>query len=79
MRLLARYIWNNVQAFDRQLNALFGGTDKEYMSSRVYRYKDTNKVAYVAYRVLNWIEKDHCEQAYADAQEGFNPNDAVWK
>lgn len=79
MKLLARYLWNNVQAFDRQLNALFGGTDKEYMSSRVYRYKDVNVIARWTYRVLNWIEKDHCEKAYADAQVGFDPKDAVWK
>ena len=79
MKLLARYLWNNVQAFDRQLNALFGGTDKEYMSSRVYRYKDVNRVARLVYHVLNWIEQDHCEKAYADAQVGFDPEDAVWK
>ena len=76
---MMNYIWNLLQAFDRLVNALFGGTDKEYMSSRVYRYKDVNKVAYAVYKILNWIEKDHCEQAYADAQVGFNPNDAVWK
>jgi len=79
MKIFARYLWNNLQAADRCLNALFGGTDKEYMSSRVYRYKDVNRVARAVYIFLNWVEKDHCEKAYADAQAGFDPEDAVWK
>lgn len=76
---MKQYFSNLWQAADRLINALLGGTDKEFMSSRVYRYKDVNKVAYMAYRVLNWIEKDHCEKAYADCQVGMDPNDDVWK
>lgn len=77
--MIFRYIWNILQALDRLGNALLGGTDKEYISSRVYRYRNTNRVAGVCYKVLNWIEQDHCEKAYADAQVGFDPNDAVLK
>lgn len=76
---MKRYIWNIVQALDRLLNAIFGGTDKEYMSSRVYRYKDVNRLAFCVYTLLNKIEPNHCEQAFQDAQIGFDPNDAVWK
>lgn len=76
---MEHYLWNILQALDRLANTVFGGTDKEYISSRVYRYKDTNKVAFAVYRVLNSIEADHCEKAYADAQVGFDPEDAVLK
>ena len=75
------YLWNIVQAADRLLNAVFGGTDKEYMSSRVYRYKDTNTAARFVYTVLNWIEINHCEKAYADCQTGadFSGSDEILK
>lgn len=77
--MIFRYIWNVLQALDRLGNALLGGTDKEYISSRIYRYRDKNVAAKVAYHVLNTLEKDHCEKAYADALVGFDPNDAVFK
>lgn len=75
------YLWNILQALDRLINAIFGGSDKEYMSSRVYRYKDINKVAKFCYVVLNKIDKDHCEKAFASDKVGFDPNasDEVWK
>ena len=68
-----------MQAFDRLLNTLLGGTDKEYLSSRIYRYRGKSIVAAMLYVVLNTIDKNHCETAYADAQVGFDPEDAVWK
>jgi hypothetical protein len=74
-----RYLWNILQALDRLVNTFFGGSDREYMSSRVYRYKDINKVAKLVYTILNWIEKDHCEKSYASDQKGFDVNDATWK
>jgi hypothetical protein len=77
--VIGRYFWNLLQALDRLVNTVFGGTDKEYISSRVFRYKDDNKVAWAAYKMLNAIDKDHCEKAFMDAQVGFDPNDAVWK
>jgi hypothetical protein len=77
--MVGKYFWNIVQAVDRMLNAIAGGTDKEYLSSRVYRYKDGNRIAGWVYVLLNWLEPNHCEQAYADAQIGFDPNDAVLK
>lgn len=68
-----------MQALDRLANAILGGTDKEYISSRVYRYRDKNRIAGLAYAILNAIDEDHCESAYIDAQIGFDPDDAVWK
>jgi hypothetical protein len=79
MKIIGLYVWNIVQAFDRLVNAILGGTDKEYISSRVYRYKDVNALAMATYRLLNWLEPNHCENAYIDAQIGFDPNDAVIK
>ena len=74
-----RYVWNIVQALNRLLNAVLGGTDKEYMSSRICRYRDRHWLAGLMYRLLNSIETDHCEKALADCQQGFDPDDAVWK
>jgi hypothetical protein len=76
---MKRYLWNIVQAFNRLFNAILAGTDKEYMSSRAFRYKDTNKVAGFAYKCLNSLEENHCEKAYEDCQKGFDPEDAAWK
>ena len=76
---MKRYVWNIVQALNRLINTLFGGTDKEYMSSRIYRHKADNLVAGWCYQILNWIETDHCEKAYADCQIGMDINDEVWK
>ena len=76
---MRHYIWNVVQALNRLINSLWGGTDKEYMSSRILRYKDKNSVAKIMYFVLNKIETNHCEKAYLDCQKGFDPDDAVWK
>lgn len=77
--MIGKYIWNNLQALDRMANAFFGGTDKEYISSRVYRYKDSNKIALFVYTVLNTLQDQHCEKAYADALIGYDPEDAVLK
>lgn len=78
---LKLYFSNNWQALDRCINALLGGSDKEYMSSRVYRYKDKIKFALLVYRFLNWIEKDHCEKAFQTCQVGadFSGADEVLK
>lgn len=76
---MKKYLWNILQALDRLLNAIFGGTDKEYMSSRVYRYKDKNSFAKLIYTILNTIEYLHCEKAYYDSQIGADFNDDVLK
>lgn len=73
------YCWNLLQALDRLLNALLAGTDKEYLSSRIYRYRLGNRFIWAAYMFLNWLDEDHCEKAYQDAQIGFDPKDAIWK
>ena len=77
--ILFKWFWNIIQACDRLLNAILGGTDKEYLSSRIYRNKDKTAIAMIAYKVLNMIDNNHCEAAYIDAQIGFDPDDAVWK
>ena len=74
-----RYLWNIVQAFDRLLNAIFGGTDKEFLSSRIYRFRSKSFVCAMMYLLLNAIDTNHCEKAFFDAKRGFDPNDAVWK
>ena len=76
---ILKYLWNNLQAIDRLLNTILGGTDKEYLSSRFYRYKDVTKTAMIFYRILNRLDKNHCEKSYEDAQKGFDPKDAVWR
>lgn len=76
---MKKYIWNLLQALDRLVNTIFAGTDKEYISSRVYRYKDDSQIAFLVYTFLNWIKANHCEEAYIDSQIGFDPNDDVWK
>jgi hypothetical protein len=74
-----RYCWNIVQALNRLVNTIFAGTDKEYMSSRIYRYRMDSRLAGFMYRLLNRLEPFHCERAFLDAQTGFDPKDAVWK
>ena len=75
---MKKYVWNIAQALDRLLNAILGGTDKEFLSSRIYRYREKNKIAATLYVVLNTIDESHCEEAYLDAQVGFDPEDAIW-
>ncbi len=77
MNKAGRYFWNIVQAVDRLLNAIMGGTDKEYLSSRIYRYREKTRVAALLYCALNKIDTNHCEKAFIDAQIGYDPNDAV--
>lgn len=63
-----RYILNLLIALDQGVNALFGGSPTETMSSRVYRYKDTNKVARLVYQLLDAIQKQHCEMSLKTAE-----------
>jgi hypothetical protein len=74
---IGKWIWNIVQACDRLLNAILFGTDKEYLSSRIYRFREKHWFVMFCYNVLNTIDNNHCEKAYADAQIGFDPYDAV--
>ena len=77
MSKFLKYIWNILQALDRLANTVLAGTDKEYLSSRIYRFRFKSIFIWWCYELLNAIEKDHCEKAFADCQIGMDVNDAV--
>lgn len=66
------YLRNVLVGIDQMLNAIFGGDPDETMSSRVCRYKDSNKAAYLVYRILNWIQPRHCEESLEPADHHNN-------
>jgi len=43
--MIKQYLINHLYALDRWLNVLFGGSSKEFISTRVLNYKDANNVA----------------------------------
>ena len=56
--------WRISVATDRQANAVFNGSDKETISSRAYRgMTQGNKGWCVLCKILNLLDKDHCEKA----------------
>jgi len=55
------YIKNILIGIDQFFNTLFGGSPDETISSRVFRYKDSNVVAKTTCEVLDWIDPNHCE------------------
>lgn len=61
--LLLLYCKNVLISIDQFFNTLFGGSPDETISSRVFRYKDSNMVAKITYKVLNWIQPNHCEDS----------------
>lgn len=61
--MIKQYFINIIWALDRLANTFFGGSSKEFISTRVYNYKDKNNIAYIVYRILNWIDPMHCENA----------------
>lgn len=60
---MKEYFWNNLWALDRALNALFGGSSKEFMSTRIYNNRINNQLAWALYMVLNTLDPEHCERA----------------
>ena len=77
--MIAQYFWNHLWALDRWLNVLLGGSSKEFISTRVFEYKDKNIVAGWMYQILNWIDKDHCERAAIRDYALDHSSDAVLK
>lgn len=78
-KTLKQYCLNHLWVSDRKLNAWFGGSSKELISTRIYNYRNDNKVAFYCYKVLNWIDTNHCELA---AHRDYDPEhsaDAVLK
>lgn len=60
-------------ALDQLLNTMFGGDEDETMSSRLG--KDARRgrfVGCVLCKMLDWIDKDHCEKAI-ERDEGKRP------
>lgn len=71
------YLWNNLIAFDQQLNTLLGGSPDETLSARAYRVERKSRLWGVLLRpVIDAIffvltlgkERDHCRQAYESEQ-----------
>lgn len=60
-------------AFDQLLNAILGGDEDETISSRIAKDKRRGrKFACVLCKMLDWIDKDHCEKAI-ERDEGKRP------
>jgi len=68
---LKQYCLNHLWAMDRRSNVWFGGSSKEFISTRVYNYKTQNIVAGWCYQILNWIDLNHCEKA---AHRDYDPD-----
>ena len=58
-----QYLKNLLIALDQFFNVVFGGSPDETMSSRVMRYKDKCIVAWLVYKMLNTVQKNHCEES----------------
>ena len=61
--MFLKYLHNILVGLDQFINTIFGGSPDETMSSRVMRYKDQNRAAYLVYKILNWIQAGHCEKS----------------
>lgn len=70
------YLYNLLIGLDQFFNTLFGGSPDETISSRVFRYKDSNVVARVTCKVLDTIDPNHCENSLEP--EDHHSQD-VWK
>jgi hypothetical protein len=77
--VMKQYLLNHLWALDRWLNVLFGGSSKEFMSTRIYNYKTDNIVAGWCYQILNWIDPMHCELAAKRDYDPDHSSDAVLK
>ena len=59
---IKRYFWNVVIGFDQLANAIAFGDPDETISSRIGKH---HKKSWL-YRILNRIEKNHCELSRED-------------
>lgn len=56
-----QFVKNQYITIDQNVNVLCGGACDETISSRIYKVRNTNKVAMFLVRFLNFFEKDHCK------------------
>ncbi|MDP1681067.1 MAG: hypothetical protein Q8L39_04755 [Burkholderiales bacterium] len=59
------YVLNIVYALDLLINALFRGQRHETVSARWGKISGHVRLWYWACRLLNWFDREHCEQAAA--------------
>ena len=79
MDAVKQYLWNILWALDRLGNAILGGSSKEFISTRIYEYRLENRVAWWAYRFLDWLDPGHCERAAHRDYDPDHTSDAVLK
>ncbi len=73
MKKLKKYLFNNLLAFDRQVNALMGGDPEMTISGRMGVAISEGRcwLCYPICRALHWLDNDHCHRAArAEAREG---------
>lgn len=58
-----KYIRNILIGIDQLINTITGGSPDETLSSRVYRYREDSRIAWAVWKVLDWIETDHCKNS----------------
>lgn len=63
MNRLKQYLFNNLMALDILGNTSAGGTYKEPVSSRIGKNPHCSFIATGLYRLLNWLEPNHCEHS----------------
>lgn len=72
-RPILSYLRRVFVAFDQLLNALLFGSEDETISSRIGKdARRGRKFACILCRVLDWIDRDHCEKAI-ERDEGKRP------
>ena len=69
--MIVQYLLNILWALDRLGNAVLGGSSKEFISTRIYNYRNRSVVAWCLYRLLNRIDPNHCEKA---AHRDYDPD-----
>lgn len=68
--MVKRYFWFLLVAIDQLVNTILGGYPDETLSSRMgKRARNGDKVAITFCKVLDVIDKDHCEK-YIEEDEG---------
>ena len=76
---MRKYILNVLLGFDTFVNAVFAGDPKMTISTRVYLYKDTNCIARLVYKFLDWLQPGHCEAAVLYDSKSADNNNSVLK
>lgn len=61
--MIKKDLKNNLLALDRLGNAITGGDSRETVSSRVGKNPRCSFVSAGMYRILNWLDPNHCENS----------------